>query len=427
MLSETPPSRARRWEAIFLISLVYPLASIQISVATILFPMLKQEFDLSHQQLGTFATIYLLSRAAFGPLWGMLADRFGHKRMLIASLAINGVLVFSTGFVASFDQLLILYSLSILCTVAAEPITYTIASTVFPSSDRGKAFGSMRAVRGLLGGGFILAVGWFGSFEEGWRYALMAFGTVKIAITLALGKRLRSRVESSNRDCNEPKFEWNAFKSVTKKPVFILFTLIHILATGMLMPVFMPTFLVELRGQTLASASALVGAMKICMFFGALLGGVLGDLLERVSPSKGRIVLLQAYAAIFASLNVILFLPDWQHTSVLWTLSLLVSTVFPVGFTGCVLPMLANVVPFHLRSASFAIMASLCQGLSLAGISTAIGSLSEHRGLDNALFLAFSIPYAIIAMVCIALYRYYPSELAARTESANGPAVSPHI
>lgn len=400
-----------RWSAIILISAVYALAVSQIGVLTTLFPLLKVEFELSHQQLGVFATAYLLARATFGTAWGIGAGRFGQKKVLLLTAVATSLAIISTGFAQSYSQLLALYLISVLCAVAAEPITFTLASMIFDSKDRGKAFGTMRALRGLAGGALVAAVGWFGGFADGWRYALFTFGAVELVV--AAGIALKLKPTQHTPEIGSKPFEWTPFRRLVKSPIFILFTLTHILASGMLIPVFMPTFLVEERGQTIQSAALLVGSMKVAMIVGSLIGGYLGDKSERIWPLTGRLYLMLSYTLVFSVLTALQFLVNWPHVSCDWVIAIVASAIFPIGFAGCVLPLLADVVAPQLRSASFAVMASLCQGLSLAGISTLIGNFSDQHSLGTMLFWTISIPYLLNAFVCFGLFKYYPKIRAA--------------
>ncbi|WP_339382571.1 MFS transporter [Pelagicoccus albus] len=398
-----------KWLAIVLVSALYSLAFSQIGVLTTLFPLLKEDFELSNQQLGTFSSIYLLARATFGTIWGFSADKFGQKRILLVTFLASSSAMVTAGLSQNYSQLITLYAVSVLFAVAAEPLTFTLSSTLFDPKDRGKAFGAVRALRGLAGGVLVAAIGWFGGLSDGWRFALLSFGALEAILAISLAIRLGS-IEQHIKLESAP-FKWGEFGRLAVTPHFILFTLIHIFATGMLIPVFLPTFLVEERGHSIQSAAVLIGVMKIFMIAGSLAGGFLGDRMEERWPMAGRLYLMIAYSIAFSLFTAMQFFPIWSNIYADWAVAIASSAIFPVGFAGCILPMLANVIAPQLRSASFAIMSSLCQGLSLAGFSTLIGTLSDHYDLGTMLFGSITIPYLLNILICLALLRFYVAEM----------------
>jgi FSR family fosmidomycin resistance protein-like MFS transporter len=135
-----------------------------------LFPIIKKEFNLSLQQLGIIAALPFLCQALLGIPTGLLSDRFGSKRMIVASfaLAILGSLIAS--FTLTPEMLTVAVCLVYINTVIYHPASYSFTTRMFGPRDRSRALG-IHGAGGTLG----MALGpisvsiLMGVFALGWR------------------------------------------------------------------------------------------------------------------------------------------------------------------------------------------------------------------------------------------------------------------
>ena len=98
---------------------------------------------------------------------------------------------------------------------------------------------------------------------------------------------------------------------------------------------------------------------------------------------------------------------------VIWFLT---GLVFSIGFSGCVQPMLASVVPSELAGTAFALLFALIQGLISALLSLLMGFLAERFGLQVVMFWMVSVPYLLNALYWFLFYTPYPRDVAAIKE-----------
>ena len=70
---------------IFSISLIVVLG---VSSLTPVFPLVVQEFGISPEEVGLLITLYALPGIFLTPVYGILADRFGRKTVLVPALVL---------------------------------------------------------------------------------------------------------------------------------------------------------------------------------------------------------------------------------------------------------------------------------------------------------------------------------------------------
>jgi MFS family permease len=87
----------------------------------------------------------------FGPLWAFAADKWGRKRVLFIVTGVWGLFTIAAGFAPSYPVLIALYAISVIGTVASEPIINGLLPDLFRSSERGKAYGLVRGIGAGLG------------------------------------------------------------------------------------------------------------------------------------------------------------------------------------------------------------------------------------------------------------------------------------
>ncbi len=128
---------------------------------------------------------------------GLLADIWGRKKIIIASVAVFGLLSLCTVLVTSIDQLLILRPLTGFGLGAALPLTFVMANEFAPARIRARMVAAMAcgfaigaASGGLLQAEMVPYFGWQGIFFIGGARAPRAGGCAR---AVSAGVRTLSR------------------------------------------------------------------------------------------------------------------------------------------------------------------------------------------------------------------------------------------
>lgn len=82
---------ARRWWALIAIAVCVLVVGLDLTVLNLALPTLARDLHASNGDLQWFASVYSLTLAAALLPAGMLGDRFGRKKVLLAALAVFGV------------------------------------------------------------------------------------------------------------------------------------------------------------------------------------------------------------------------------------------------------------------------------------------------------------------------------------------------
>ena len=136
---------------------------------------LALDFRVPIQRLGLIVTAYLIPYGVSTLLYGLLADRVGRRRVLLASLTAFVVLTAATSTARSFSQLLVWRLLTGVGASGVVPLGLVLVGDLFPFRERGRPLGW---VFGAMAGGAAFG-STFGVMLEpfvGWRmlFALVA-------------------------------------------------------------------------------------------------------------------------------------------------------------------------------------------------------------------------------------------------------------
>ena len=131
-----------RWLTVTVLSTLQLIENSEGGLINSLFPVIRADLGLTLTSLGILTSIGKFARMIFGPIWAILGDRFGRKLILVLT-ALWGVWMVAAGFAQNFNQLVLLYGIGVLGTVAAEPISNGLVSDIFKPNERGKVYGTM--------------------------------------------------------------------------------------------------------------------------------------------------------------------------------------------------------------------------------------------------------------------------------------------
>ncbi len=406
-------------------------------VSKTFFPQIMNAFGLSDAELGLLNALGNAARMIFGPVWAMLADKFGRKLILFVVTGLWGLWTIGAAFTQSWTMLLLIYSISLVGTVASEPILNGLLGSLYARSERGKAFGTVRSVSSALG--FILtpALGQFGGDPNGWRYAFITMGVLSIISGILILIFVKEPKAVATDDREELKseagmFKWSDAAKLFKIPTMALIVPMLFLVTSLVLFGFMGQVWARDMGYGVKNGSYLYTVFQIGATISALLGGFVADAFVKKFGHKGRI-LFQIYAVLFGVIiaATMYFYHLWDNDIVpgngqvvtndpsimYYVMVFLMGLVFSIGFSGCVLPMVSSVTPKQLSATSFALLFSLVQGGINVMYSLIIGNVSKAIGsLPLTILVGVSIPYFINAIYFFLFYRTYEKDVNLQAE-----------
>jgi MFS family permease len=408
-------SRKARWRSLTAMAFAFVSDNTESGLVNTLFPVIRQALGLGIDALGVLTSISRFARMLFGPLWSMAADRFGRKRVLFIVTGLWGLWTAAAGFAQDFNQLLILYAIGVLGTVAGEPISNALLADLFEEDERGKAYGAIRSIGSA--GGLVLTplIGQLARVEDGWRYGMFIMGGISLLSGILILLFVTEPEKRTQSEADELKqFRLRDVARLFKIPSFLLMAGMLPLVTSLVLFAFFVTYFVDVRGWETADAAILYTVFMAGFTVSSFLGGFLGDRFDKRFGPNGRVMLMQGYLVAFAVMSYLVLQIDWGRGALLYVVLFLSGLIGSIGFSGCVLPMVSAIVPQELSATAFALLFSFIQGLIAALMSLALGYLAKTYGLQNVMFWMVTVPYLVNAVYWFLFYRFYPRDVAAQ-------------
>ncbi|MFI6028638.1 MFS transporter [Amycolatopsis magusensis] len=250
-------------------------------------PDIGAEFGLDHTQQGLVLSAFFLAYAVFQIPGGLLADRFGAVRVMLAAVLLWSAFTALTGLVGSFVLLL------------AVRFLFGAAEGVFPGASIKALSERTEPAQRMTANGWMQSSNAFGVLLApaiaapliawwGWRGAFAGVAVLGIFVFLALRKWLPAprtaveRVDSRSRD-------------VLLSPVMWRFALMFfgydVIVWGL--SSWVPSYLQTERGLTLTEAGAITALPAVFGGIAVVLGGRWSDRLR----GRHRVIILPAMAA----------------------------------------------------------------------------------------------------------------------------------
>lgn len=275
-------TRGRQSRTLIGVASAHWMSHVHIMVLPPLFPVLNTQLGLSYIQLGLVMTVFgIVSGLTQAPM-GVLVDRLGARRILLAGLCLGGTSFMAMGLYPTYPMLLICATFAGLANSVYHPADYALLSTGMDERRMGRAF-SIHTFAGFLGGAFtpVMIALIVAQFDV--RTALIAAGALGPLVALflvALGLP-DSRIMTDPATSGLPS-KRATFLDVLS-PAILMLTLFFVLlglSTG---------------GINSFGVSALIGAYQIdyqtaslaitiflgCSAIGVLVGGFLADKTDR--------------------------------------------------------------------------------------------------------------------------------------------------
>jgi MFS family permease len=385
-------------------SLGWMLDAFDVLLYSIVLTHLMQAFGMSRTTAGLLNALTLAASALGGLMFGMLADRFGRRRMLSASILFYSICTFACGLSTTIFALGVFRFLLGLGMGGEWSTGATLVAETWPPEWRGRAIGIVQSSWGV---GYALAavVAWLILARAGWRWVFFAGILPGLAVFWIQRSVPEPPIWEQARNTFAPGEKRRALRT-SLRPLLIL-TVVN--TFGMFgwwgLFTWIPAYLVLPstqggRGLTAVSLTGfLVTINLVGMVPGYQLFGVAADKFGRRRTLIGYLLAAAAAVPLMAAAR--------QPGLILLTAC--IAAFFGTGFfTGSGL-IGGELFPTSIRATALGVSYNVGRGLSALAPAT-IGALSERHGLAWA-FIASAVAFAGAAAAALFIPETIGTEL----------------
>ena len=364
----------------------------------VLLPIWAREWSLAFVQVGAIRTVYTGAMSLFQIPAGLLAERWGERRLLALGTAVTGAGFIATGWTGGFAALVGVLLIAGLGSGVQHPLASTLVSTAYETGRRRAALGTYN-FSGDLGKIAMPAAVGLAAALVGWRAASAAAGVVGILAAGAIVVVL-ARLSTGARPSTETRATGGGW-GIRDVRAFTALSIIGVIDSGTRTPflTFLPFILIA---KGLATPG--VGLALALLFAGGAVGKfVCGFAAERIGVIRAVIVTEVATAAGIAA---VVASPLPVALAVLGPLGIALN-----GTSSVLYGTVADLVSAERRSRAYGLYYTVTLGASALS-PTIYGLVSDSVGVTVTLLVVASL-----VLVTVPLALGLRSALASSTEA----------
>jgi MFS family permease len=383
------------------------LDSFDVMLYALVLRSMMPDLGMSTSVAGLIASATLVAAAGGGVAFGVIADRYGRTRALMASVLIYSVFTAACGLAQDVAQLAIFRVLLGIGMGGEWASGATLVSETWPAEHRGKALGFMQSAWAIGYGAAAIVTG---LVLPGWGWRAVFFvGILPALFTLwirhnvrepALWETMRARPAASRARFSD-MFRPGLRGLTVAVTIMNAFTLFAWWGFNLWLPGYLSQPVTSGGiGLSTGRMALFVFAMQIGMWFGYVTFGFISDAVGRkrtyVAYLVTAAVLVTAYVSIQAPLALFVLGPFVAF--------------FSTGYFSGFGAVTAEIYPTSIRGTAQGFTYNVGR-LASAAAPFAVGSLAQTQGFRTALLLT-SVAFLLAALTWIAIPETGGRELA---------------
>ena len=387
-----------------------------------LFPAIQLALGLSYGALGLLTSTARLVGVVAGPLWVWIARRTSRKAVLAVATGFWGLWSAAAGLSQDFWQLLVLYTVAAAGSAAGQALVPEIIGDSYDEHLRGRAVGILMGCVAAFSALAAPLVGLLAEVDDGWRYGFLIAGLLNALFGVVIlvfykdpgsgaAEHQLADLDAGTR-ARMATVTWDKVRSLLRIRSFLVLLASRLLSTHMLVQVFGVVLLVDVYGMSNSVAVLALAATGLGYLGGTLLGGAVSDWVQRLSPLRGRIALLQVVQVVFAVLAYFGTQFDWGGIGLFAVWFAAMGAVQGMN-PGVNRPLVMSVVTPELRGAAFAIYVAVVESIGFAAYTLLAGVLADAFGLQTALLWLCVGLMALNGLLLGLAYKPYARDVAA--------------
>ncbi len=394
--------------ALLAASLGWMLDSMDVMLYSMVLAHMMRDLGMTEGKAGLMASLTLASSAAGGTLFGILADRVGRSRALLASILVYSIFTSACGLAQNVAQLALFRILLGLGMGGEWACGAALVAETWPSRHRGKAMGVMQsswAVGYALAAGLTALVlprwGWRAVFFAGVAPALVTFWIRRNVPEPEIWRRSKETAGTKSGISGLSKLwqgEYGRHLAVTTLAnagtMFAWWGLFTWIPAYLSLPASRGG-----AGLSIVNTSTWIIVMQVGMWLGYVSFGFISDRIGRKKTYVGYIFTAAAIVPVYGSTR------DPTYLLLIGPLIGFFGTGYFSGFGAIT----AEIFPTAIRASAQGITYNLGRGVSAAA-PFAVGRLSSKHGLGFA-FLLTSVAFWLAGLVALLLPETHGREL----------------
>ena len=383
--------QARR--ALIAAGLGWMLDAFDVMLYALVLAAIIPELGMSRQQAGALGSLTLLASAAGGVAFGIIADRYGRTRALIASVLIYSIFTAACGFAQSVVQLAVFRIFLGLGMGGEWASGAALVSETWPAQHRGKALGLMQSAWAVGYGAAAIVTAIVMPFA-GWR-GVFFVGILPALFTLWVRRNVEEP-EIWRQSRALPRAAGSGLARIFRRPLLPLtlavttmnaFTMFAWWGFNLWLPGYLSLPATQGGlGLSTTTMSVFVLVMQIGMWFGYVTFGYISD---RAGRKRTYVVYLLA-AAVLLFLYVSIRVP-----LLLLALGPFVA-FFGTGYFSGFGAVTAEIYPTSIRATAQGFTYNIGRVVSAAA-PFAVGTLAQTEGFGIALMMC-SVAFVLAAI-----------------------------
>ncbi|UCE23330.1 MAG: MFS transporter [Candidatus Zixiibacteriota bacterium] len=364
------------------------MAVMGVAIITPAFPTIARDLSISAQQVGLLITVFTLPGMLLVPVLGVLADRYGRKKVVVPALMLFGLAGGACYFAHDFTTLLILRFFQGMGGSSLGSINTTLIGDLYDGKDRAAAMGYNASVLSMGTASYPLIGG--GLAVIGWYYPFLV-SLVAIPIGFAVLFKLKN--PEPEKPESMKKYLEGVWRSINRQVIGLFFASLFtfVILYGVYLSYF--PFLVEF---SFSGSPAVIGLLMSSMSLTtALTSSRLGKLTHRFTSKK---LLLIGFLLYAAGLVITPFMPH------LWML-LIPCIIFGMGHgvnIPSLLTLMSGFAPLEHRAAFMSMNSMVLRGGQTIG-PPLIGLFFALGGIEAAFYAGAVLALLTLLILAIAL------------------------
>ncbi len=345
--------------------------------------------------VAVFAASTPLTLAVFSPIWGMLADRYGRRVMLLRANFAGAIVLALMGTVRSVELLILLRLMQGVFT-GTMTAAQTMVSVSTPSHRSGFALGALTAamysgamVGAFVGGVFADWLGFRGTFFAG-GLLLLASG---LLVTFGTTENFVRHIPEIEDERSPVRAHWADLGPAL--PILIL--IVAMAGARQFDQAMLPLLVQDIHGS-IQGVSIWTGSLSaFCGIAGLLAAPLLGRLADRIPPPK-----IGKMSALGAGL---LMMPQGLAHSFLLLFGCRFGMVFCAGGLDPVFQIwLSRVTPEHKRGVVFG-WAATARSVGWVVAPLVSGGVASALGIRSVFFIGSLLFFGLVPLISIVVKR----------------------